>query len=294
MDMKVAKSYSLKEIQQKLEQNELPFSGITVLGSTEFHFLKPTFFAGVAMHAGKRIRPEVLEKMMVSKADRFREEDPFTDRFIKDFPMQIIGRESRFEYDLNREPFRAIYDTKEKSWGLKIWRQKLTQQERTIPIMKHNEFHDLMDIVTAYLLQQNRYAVIFDMHSYCYQREEILAWFEDPKPEINVGTKAVNRNLFGSGIEKLIEQLSLTRINGYPIRVMENALFEGGYMARRLSQANYDRLLVLALEYKKIFMDELSGKLFDDKLEKLILDFSAMVKNLTTSSFFMKCNPSQV
>jgi len=65
-------------------------------------------------------------------------------------------------------------------------------------------------------------------------------------------------------------------------------------MARRLSQANYDRLLVLALEYKKIFMNELSGELFDDKLEKLILDFSAMVKNLTTSSFFMKCNQSQV
>ena len=286
MNIKETKQYSLDEIRNKLGRNELPFSGITLYGSSEFHFYRPAFYAGVAMHAGGLVRSEILETMAVSKKDRFREEDPFTERFIQDLPIQIIGRDSRFEYDLNRAPHRAIYESDKKIWGIEVWKKKLTQKERNTSLTRHKEFHDLMDVVSEYLLKQNRHSVIFDVHSFCYQRHENLTWFEDKKPDINIGTEAVNRHLFGSVIDKLIEQLSITRINGYPIRIAENDIFKGGYMAKRLSKNHYNRLLVIALEYKKIFMDELTGELFKDELEKLIFDFSIAVKKLITSSLF--------
>ena len=291
MNIKETKRYSLNEIRNKLGRNEFPFSGITLNGSSEFHFLRPGYYAGVAMHAGGLVRSEILEIMAVSKKDRFREEDPFTERFIHDLPIQIIGRDSRFEYDLNRAPHRAIYESDKKIWGIEVWKKKLTQKERNISLSRHKEFHALMDIVSEYILKQNRHAVIFDMHSFCYQRHENLKWFEDHKPDINVGTEAVNRHLFGSIIDKLIEQLYLTRINGYPIRIAENDIFKGGYMAKRLSKKHYNRLLVMALEYKKIFMDELTGELFRDELEKLILDFSTAVKKLIASSLFTESDP---
>jgi N-formylglutamate deformylase len=280
--------YSINQIKEKLAKNNFPFSGITELGSAEFYFQKPAFYAGVALHSGSRVRPEVLKVMEATKADRFREEDPYTDLFIQDFPIQIKGCDSRFEYDLNRESHRAIYDTVKKTWGIKVWKKELPEREREITLAKHHEFYDLMTVVTDYLLQQNNYAVIFDMHSYCYQRNGSSIWFEDPKPEINVGTKAANRTVFGPAIELLVDKLNNTRIENRIIRVRENEVFEGGYLAKQFSAKHYDRLLVFALEYKKIFMNELSGELFKPILDKLVDDFSIVVKDLIKSDLFVQ------
>jgi len=46
--MKILNHLSIPEIEKKLENNEFPFSGITLYGSIEFHFLQPSFYAGVA------------------------------------------------------------------------------------------------------------------------------------------------------------------------------------------------------------------------------------------------------
>ena len=74
--------YSLEEIRDRLRRGKLPFSGVTELGSAAFHFQRPAPYAGVAMHAGHRVRPELLPAMAVSVKDRFREEDPYTDRSL--------------------------------------------------------------------------------------------------------------------------------------------------------------------------------------------------------------------
>ena len=280
--------YSLSKIEDKLRKNELPFSGVTRLGSAAFHFLKPSFYAGIAMHAGNRVRPEVQRYLMANGKDRFREEDPYTDYLIRELPIQIIGCDSRFEYDLNRSPERAIYATKIRSWGLEIWKDDLPQKERNISISKHREFHGLMDIVTGYLLNQNRYALLFDMHSFCYQRDSAVPWYEDPKPEINLGTEAVNREVFGPAINRFIQEISTTKIDGHQIRVAENEIFRGGYLARRLCRNHYRDLLFLAIEYKKLFMNELTGELHEEKLERLISGFSHAAEELISSGFFAK------
>jgi hypothetical protein len=286
--MKDHQSYTLKEIEEKLYRNALPFSGITKLGSTKFYFLAPCFYAGVALHAGHQVRPELKESIEINTEDRYREEDPYTNRFIKHFPIQIIGCDSRFEYDLNRDQISAIYDVFKKEWGLKVWKKELSATEKKISLAKHQEFHNFMDIVTNYLLKQNDFALIFDMHSYCYQREKEIDWFKDDKPELNIGTKAVNRTIFGSAIDRFKRKLSGTYIENHPIRVKENDVFEGGYLARRLSKEHQNQLLVLALEYKKMFMNERLGTLFVDVLDKLIIDFTAAVEDLLKYHLFTK------
>ena len=170
------KRYTLSEIERKLRINDLPFSGITALGSTKFKIFKPTFYAGVAMHASDRVHPDLQDAMAVSQQDRFREEDPYTDQFIENFPIQIKSLDSRFEYDVNRDYENAIYDQHKKTWGLQVWSRELTEEEKKQSLAKHQEFHDLVDIVTAYMLRQNRYIVFFDVHSYCYQREIRCSW----------------------------------------------------------------------------------------------------------------------
>lgn len=284
--MKALNHLSIPEIKKKLENNEFPFSGITLYGSIEFHFLQPSFYAGVAMHAGHLVRSSLDSIMLATEKDRFREEDPYTERFIKKFPIQIIGRDSRFEYDLNREAGRAIYDHEEKIWGIRVWKNELDQKERNLSLTRHREFHDLMDIVVEYLNRQTRYSVVFDMHSFCYRREGEIPWFNSPWPEINIGSKAVNRTVFGHVIEDFKHHLSNMRINGYPVRIAENKVFSGGYLAKRLSKAYPDRLLVLSLEYKKIFMDEVTGELYNREFEILIRGFNKAVQKMVGSDFF--------
>jgi len=142
---------------------------------------------------------------------------------------------------------------------------------------KHREFHTLLEMVVRFLLEQHKHALLFDMHSYCYQREKKQSWQEDERPEINIGTKAVNREIFGPAIACFVSNLHRTKILGQPLRISENEIFYGGYLSRHLSRIYHERLLVLAVEYKKIFMNEWTGELYPDILDKLVGDFNRAV-----------------
>ena len=159
------------------------------------------------MQCGSIVRQEILNIMEVSKDDRFREEYPFTDYFIKDLPIQIYVCNSRFEYDVNRERYRAVYQTPDMAWGLNVLKRSLKPDELHRSLEKYDEFHNVMDIVTNYLLKKNKYALMLDIHAYNYQREKRLKWFEDSKPVINIGTGAVNRQKFTHVIEDFINAL---------------------------------------------------------------------------------------
>lgn len=271
--MEPLRSYQLDEIEQSLKEGRFPFSGISQLGSTEFHFRAPSRYLGVALHSGNAVRAELSDVMAVSPHDRFREEDPYTERFIEDFPLQIIAHDSRFEYDLNCEQEQTIYSSDEKKWGLKVWNRELTEGEKRTTYSKFKEFHAILDIVVELMLEQDSPVVLFDIHSFCYQRERKINWFDDEMPEINLGIRYINRHFFSPLIDCFLEGVSGTVIDGHPVRVVENELFPGGYLTRKYAQRQNRRVLVLAIEYKKIFMDEWTGDLYNDIFNVLKNDF---------------------
>ena len=271
---------SLDEVEQDLREERFPLSGITPLGTAEFHIEGMAPFFGVVMHAGSRVRPDMLGIMEASVADRHREEDGHTDSFVAYFPIRIVARDSRFEYDLNREPERSVYSSIHGAFGIRVWKKKVTGRDREFTLGKHAEFHALIDLVTAWLLNHYDRILVYDMHSYCYRREKEQRWFEDPRPEINIGTKAVNRDLFGPVIDAFKREFDGLTIEGRPVRLAENELFSGGYLSRRLSRAHYDRVLVLAIEFKKMYMDEWSGELYDDRLLALKERFRQAVQKI--------------
>ena len=276
--MEFEKSYSLEEIEDRLHQGALPFSGSTELGSAGFVFQRPAFYAGMAIHVGSRIRDNLQDAIAVSQADRYREEDPGTDQFIKDMPLQIIARDSRFEYDVNRPEELAIPIKPEMSWGLTVWNRPLTAEEKETSMAKYREFHRLIDILGDYLVQNHDRAYIFDLHSYCYQREKRLPWHEDAKPAINLGTNSINMNLFREDIDDFLGRLGRITVGERPLTVAENEVFKGGYLARRLSARYHDQMAVFAIEFKKIFMDEWSGEFYPDIFNALVGQFSATVQ----------------
>ena len=271
--MEPLRSYHLDEIGRRLKKREYPFSGISQLGSTEFHFRAPSRYLGVALHSGDAVRAELSDVMAVSPYDRFRDEDPYTERFIEEFPLQIIACDSRFEYDLNWEQEQAIYASDEKKWGLQVWNRELTKGEKRITYSKFMEFHKILDIVVESMLEKDFPAVLFDIHSFCYQRERKIRWFDDEKPEINLGTRFINRRFFSPLVDCFLEGISATRIDGHPVRVVENGLFPGGYLTRKYAERYKHEVLVLAIEYKKIFMDESTGKFYEKNFQVLKNNF---------------------
>ncbi len=282
----MSKTYSLESIRKHLDAGALPFSGITAKGSAEFKFLRPAGYAGVALHAGHDVRPDVAGKMKISPADRRYEEDPHTEAFLQSFPIQIVARYSRFEYDPNRPPQSAVYTTPDTCWNLDVWHRPQTKAETAESLDRHQEMHGLMDIVGDYLLQNSRYGILFDLHSYNYQRKGPMEWHADPKPVINLGTGPVNREIFGPCLEDFMARLKTFSIDRRKIYVAENEIFKGGHLARRLSRNHYNRLLVLAIEFKKAFMNELSGELYPDILKQLVAQFEVAANEFVALPFF--------
>lgn len=261
--------YSIKEIEEILISGGFPISGVTPLGSAEFHLNAPAECLSVAVHAGGRVRPEIEEALAVDLEDRFREEDPYTDYLANGFPLQIIARDSRFEYDLNWEIENSVYPADQKKWDLQVWKQAPNKADLEITYSKYREFHELLDLLLEFILKSNKHAILFDLHSYCYQREKRKNWWDDSRPEINLGTRSINRDYFTPMIESFLTGVSGMELGGHPLRVAENEIFPGGYLTRKYAQRHSEKVLVLAIEYKKIFMDEWSGELFPFELALL-------------------------
>jgi N-formylglutamate amidohydrolase len=262
--------YSLEEIKQCLQEERFPVSGITPLGTAEFHFIEPSSCLGVALHPGGRVRSGILEALEVNQEERFREEDPYTDLFIRDFPFQLIARDSRFEYDLNWEIEKCIYPSDTKKWGLQVWKRDLIPDEISLTYLKYREFHALMDMVIDNILTRHAQALVFDVHTFCYQRNKITSWWTDSTPEINLGTFHINRTFFTSIIDLFLQSVSGITVEGHTLRVAENEIFPGGYLTRKYAKSHNIRVLVLAIEYKKIFMNEVTGELHAPILETLV------------------------
>jgi N-formylglutamate amidohydrolase len=266
-------TYDLEAIGQHFEKGAFPFSGISRLGSAEFHFREPARYLGVALHAGSRVRPALSGVMAVTEQERLREEDPDTDLFIREFPLQLIARDSRFEYDLNWEPEKSIYAAGEKKWGLQVWNRELTAMEKEESHAKYREFHAILDMVLEAMLRQGAPVILFDMHSFCYLREGPVNWFEDQKPEINLGTRHINRRHFTLLVDTFLEGVSGMHINGHPLRAGENELFSGGYLTRKYAGRFNREVLVMAIEYKKIFMNERTAVMDRDRFTILKTNF---------------------
>jgi len=269
--------YSLEEIQVRLDAGDFPFSGTTEGGSAHFDFREPSFYAGVALHAGSRIREALREALAVSAAQRYREEDPGTEGFIAAFPLQVVALHSRFEYDLNRSRDWAIPLKPEQAWGLTVWKRALTEEEKRVSLAKYDEFHCLLDLLTDFLVKKHGQVFLFDLHAYCYQREQRLSWHLDPQPVINLGTEPINQARFRKEIDVLLQELKRISVGGRRVSVAENEIFQGGYLARRLCARHHERLAVFALEWKKIFMDEWSGQFYPAVYDELVEQFTRSV-----------------
>lgn len=227
-----------------------------------------------AIHDGHAVREELESLYSLDEASRLREEDPFTATWTFHSDSRIIVHHSRFEVDINRPREKAVYQVPDDAWGLDVWKQPLPPEvlERSLEV--YDGFYAAAKAYFDGLLEMHEHVIVFDLHSYNHKREGQVA---DPSqnPDINIGTGNMNRELWDPVVETLLESFSSFDFDGQHLDVRENVKFKGGYFGKWLYKQYGDAICPISIEFKKIFMDEMTGKGFENH----ICLISSMVKS---------------
>jgi hypothetical protein len=222
-----------------------------------------------AIHDGRGVRPELIPQLAISHDERLREEDPFTGTWTSISPTRLIALHSRFEVDFNRPRDKAVYLTPDDAWGLRLWKGTPPAEcvERSLAI--HDAFYDEVRCLLQRMVRRYERVVVLDLHSYNHRREGRNAAPADPlgNPEVNIGTGTMDRVRWAPIVDRFIVDLRNFDFLGRRLDVRENVKFRGGYFPRWIHEHFPESVCVLAVEVKKFFMDEWSGKTNELQLE---------------------------
>ena len=209
-----------------------------------------------AVHDGDQFRKELWENCTHTQYDRWYEEDPETKNMVQSLPILIAGRDSRFEYDLNRPPEEAVFET---AWGKQLWKSPLGDKEKYLSLSKHNAFYRVTHALIAVIENKFGCCIVYDMHSYNWQRwdREVPTW--------NLGTTNIDNERFGHEIESWRQSLSEIKFpNGVKsTAAINNTFFGNGYFLKYITN-NFKNTLVLATEIAKIYCDEINQVMYPE------------------------------
>lgn len=234
-----------------------------------------------AIHAGHKFRPKLEGICLLNEGERLYEEDPYTDQLIQAMPITLVAQDSRYEYDLNRPIANCLYKT---AWGKEVWAKKLSLKERNISIKKHQAFYRVLDALVSFIEQRFGAALIFDVHSYNFLRQA------EGSPTFNLGTEQIDKERWQSVVDLSLSKLSKIEFPNLPVESKENGVFHGrGYLIAHIN-SRFQNSLVLPLEVKKIFMDEMTGELYplvmqamSQQFKNCLVDISAIFSRRFTS-----------
>lgn len=221
-----------------------------------------------AIHAGHDLRPEVAALTALDDQARLREEDPYTDRWTAVGDSAVVVNRSRFEVDLNRPLARAVYAQPEDCWGLQPWKAALPAAVLDRSRSLHEAFYvDLAEACDELVARHGRF-VLLDLHSYNHRRMGPGRPPADPtgNPVVNVGTATVDRRVWGRLVERFVRDLTT---DGWDAR--ENVRFTGAYIAEWVHHFYPQTGCCLAIDVKKVFMDEHTG-VVDDEAQRAVCD----------------------
>ncbi len=216
-----------------------------------------------AIHNGHQVRAELMPLLAISESERLREEDPYTGLWTAMAPTTIIVHRSRFEVDLNRPRDKAIYLTPEDAWGLRVWPEPPRDSTLEASYRTYDLFYDEVEALLAGMVERHGRVVVFDLHTYNHRRNGPKAPPEpsDANPKINLGTSNMDLLKWGELVELFERSMRSAVFQGKPLDVRRNVKFQGGHFARWIHRSFPHSVCALAVEVKKVFMDEWTGKL---------------------------------
>ncbi|NBC81896.1 MAG: flavohemoglobin expression-modulating QEGLA motif protein [Bacteroidetes bacterium] len=225
-----------------------------------------------AIHAGHNFREELHGNCLLNENERLYEEDPKTDQFISGFPIRLVGNDTRYEYDLNRNPADAIYG---EAWGKQVWKKPLTKKQKETSLSKHHNFYKVVYALIKHLEETFNSCLVFDIHSFNYKRYNRIL------PVINIGTDLIDTRRYNKAIKKWFAELRKIEIPDIETTVAINDIFYGrGYLAE-FAQQNFRNTLILPTEVKKVYGDEEQGVFYPVVVDAISVGMRQSIINLS-------------
>ncbi len=218
---------------------------------------------GTAIHDGHLLREDLLASIALSNEERLYEEDPFTGEMIGGLTNRIIGHRSRFEIDLNRARDAAIYLTPDQSWGLEVWKEPPSEAALATSLSVHDDYYaTLASFLDRIEMSHGRF-VLLDIHSYNHRRggPNGAPTPQETAPDINIGTISMDRSRWSFVVDAVMAHFASADIGDRKLDVRENVAFQGRGEQTRFVHDRYPQTgCAIAIEFKKIFMDEWTGR----------------------------------
>ncbi|GGZ68301.1 N-formylglutamate amidohydrolase [Algibacter mikhailovii] len=224
-------------------------------------------YACAAIHNGHQFRKELWENCIHTAYERWYEEDPETKQMIQSHPIVISGCDSRFEYDLNRAPEDAVFET---AWGKQLWHKPLSEAMKNKSVLKHKQFYEVVSALVSTLELKFGFCTVYDMHSYNWKRwdREVPTW--------NLGTRNLDNERFEAVIEDWRHSLSEIK---FPYSIASTAkindTFQGNGYFLKFITSKFKNTLVLATEIAKVYCDEYKQVIYPEVValvEKELID----------------------
>ena len=238
---------SVEAIIDKIKQQQ-PFHAVAEDYSFTIKIEDYVPYVCAAIHDGHQFRKELWDNCLHTEYDRWYEEDPETKNMISSHPIVIAGCDSRFEYDLNRPPEEAVFET---AWGKQLWKTPLPEAQKQASLAKHKAFYDVVHALIETIESKYGVAIVYDMHSYNWKRwdREVPTW--------NLGTTNVDNERFGDDIETWRQSLSELNLpnNIKSTALINDTFFGNGYFLKFITNS-FKNTLVLATEIAKVYCDE--------------------------------------
>lgn len=233
----------------------------------------PGPLVAAAVHDGHAVHADTLGHMALPASERLREEDPYTARLTDVAPTRIVGLRSRFEIDLNRPPEKALYRTPDDAWGLEVWRDGVPDAVVARSTAIYDAFYRAVGDLLDEKVREYGSVVVYDLHSYNHRRDGSDGPAADPEanPEVNIGTGTLDRDRWGDLVDGFISDLrdGAAEAGLRDLDVRENVKFQGGHFSRWIHDRYGSDACVIAVEFKKTFMDEWTGELDETHFSRL-------------------------
>ncbi len=237
-------------------ESEKPFHAVADDYSFTLKIEKYVHYACGAVHDGHQFRKALWDNCLHTEYDRWYEEDPETKNMIASHPIVIAGCDSRFEYDLNRTPEEAVFET---AWGKRLWKSPLSKNEKMLSQQKHSNFYKVVKALISKIETLHGACIVYDMHSYNWQRwdREVPTW--------NLGTSNIDNERFGSLVENWREYLSNIELphNIKQTAKINDTFYGNGYFLKFIT-STFNNTLVLATEIAKVYCEEYEQIIFPE------------------------------
>lgn len=225
---------------------------------------------GTAVHAGHDLRAEIAERMILDESERLREEDPYTDVLASVVGSFVVVHRSRFEVDLNRDRATAVYRQPADSWGTQVWRSPLEDDVAARSLDLYDRFYAHLGSTLDELTARHGGFVLYDVHSYNHRRNGPDSPPEDQaaNPLVNLGTGSLPER-WEPVADAFLQSMSGSTLDGETIDARRDVKFRGRQVARFVHDGYGEVGCALAIELKKVFVDEWTGAVDKARLDKL-------------------------